>query len=66
MEEGTERFNRIGVDDFWYMEKLGEGAFGKVVGPFPLPSQQHPHIMPGMHKTHKAPACDLLPVTDLG
>lgn len=20
------------MDDFWYMEKLGEGAFGKVVG----------------------------------
>ncbi|CAN0270350.1 unnamed protein product, partial [Pylaiella littoralis] len=31
VEEGKERFNRIGVDDFWYMEKLGEGAFGKVV-----------------------------------
>lgn len=40
VEEGKERFNRIGVDDFWYMEKLGEGAFGKVVGPSPVPSQR--------------------------
>lgn len=30
-EDGAERYNRIDVDDFWYMEKLGEGAFGKVV-----------------------------------
>ncbi|CAM9605987.1 unnamed protein product, partial [Laminaria digitata] len=27
----AEKFNRINVNDFDYMEKLGEGAFGKVV-----------------------------------
>lgn len=32
--EGASRFNRIEVNDFWYMEKLGEGAFGKVVSPW--------------------------------
>lgn len=26
------------MDDFWYMEKLGEGAFGKVVG---VPKTKH-------------------------
>lgn len=31
MDDGAERFNRITVNDFDYMEKLGEGAFGKVV-----------------------------------
>ena len=31
LDDGAERFNRINVDDFYYMEKLGEGAFGKVV-----------------------------------
>ncbi|CAM9586416.1 unnamed protein product, partial [Choristocarpus tenellus] len=27
----AELFNRIDVDDFYYMEKLGEGAFGRVI-----------------------------------
>eukprot|EP00904_Undaria_pinnatifida_P008076 jgi/Undpi1/4399/HiC_scaffold_17.g07756.m1 len=31
VDDGAERFNRITVNDFDYMEKLGEGAFGKVV-----------------------------------
>lgn len=31
IENAAELYNRIDVDDFEYMEKLGEGAFGKVV-----------------------------------
>lgn len=37
IEDGAERYNRIDVDDFWYMEKLGEGAFGKVVCMWMMP-----------------------------
>ncbi|CAN0002380.1 unnamed protein product, partial [Sphacelaria rigidula] len=31
LENAAELYNRVDVDDFEYMEKLGEGAFGKVV-----------------------------------
>ena len=35
VDDRAEKFNRITVNDFDYMEKLGEGAFGKVVSVWP-------------------------------
>ena len=31
LKAGAELYNRVDVGDFEYMEKLGEGAYGKVV-----------------------------------
>ncbi|CAN0307215.1 unnamed protein product [Ectocarpus sp. 6 AP-2014] len=49
-EEGASRFNRTGVNDFWYMEKLGEGAFGKVVHAVKKSTGRH-YAMKIQHKT---------------
>lgn len=39
IETSVELYNKVDVDDFEYMEKLGEGAFGKVVrGSHTLPA----------------------------
>ncbi|CAM9360489.1 unnamed protein product, partial [Hapterophycus canaliculatus] len=48
--EGAERYNRIDVDDFWYMEKLGEGAFGKVVHVVKKSTRKH-YAMKIQHKS---------------
>eukprot|EP00752_Nemacystus_decipiens_P006545 g5895.t1 len=50
IEEGAERYNKIDVDDFWYMEKLGEGAFGKVVHVVKKSTGRH-YAMKIQHKT---------------
>eukprot|EP00903_Cladosiphon_okamuranus_P021659 g19913.t1 len=50
IKEGAERYNRIDVDDFWYMEKLGEGAFGKVVHVVKKSTGRH-YAMKIQHKT---------------
>ena len=50
------------MDDFWYMEKLGEGAFGKVVGADNQAARKEEHLIKA-HGFANA-ACDSLVYAD--